>query len=111
MNDIIISESVNHWLKTGERGTSSETIVEVMTGLNLTQDMRSHPHDPSDFKRCVLLLAYVPEFKPRMYEMSAESKQWAALVEQWDELEDMLMAEIATGSCPTLYAEMKRLGC
>jgi len=111
MDDIIVTEAVNRWLKEGERGSSSETIVEVMTGLNLTQYGRSHPRDPDDFKRCVLLLAYVPEFKPRMYVMSAESKQWAALVEHWAELEDMLMKHIATGSCPTLHAEMKRLGC
>lgn len=107
MAEIIISESVNRWLKTGERGTSSETIVEVMTGLNLTGQRRRHPSDPSDFNRCVMLLAAVPDFKPRMHEMNAVSTQWAALVEHWAELVDLLY----TGNWDKLYDEMKRLGC
>jgi len=107
MNDIIISESVNNWLETGERGTSSETIVEVMTGLNLTGCNRSHPLDPADFRRCVLLLAQVPEFKPRMHEMSAESPLWAALVERWEEFETMLYS----GRWDEVYSAMKNMGC
>lgn len=107
MKDIIISKSVNNWLKTGERGTSSETIVEVLTGLNLTGGHRSHPHDSADFRRCVLLLAQVPDFKPRMHEMSAVSPMWAALVECWDEFEPMLY----TGQWDALYSAMKTMGC
>lgn len=50
-----IPESAREWLRSGERGISSETIFSTITGLELNQ-CGSHPLDPADFRRCSLLL-------------------------------------------------------
>lgn len=47
---------------------------------------RSYPSDGDDLGRCLRLLDLMPEWKPRMVEMTAVSPYWAALVKHWDEL-------------------------
>lgn len=44
------------------------------------------PSDPSDLRRCRLLLKAVPEFRKRFHEMRKASKKWAVAVDHWDEL-------------------------
>jgi len=104
----MINQKANEWLKSGERGVSSETILSVMEDINVVMH-RSHPYDPSDFYRCCLLLESVPEYRARLNEMALVSKEWAILVEHWDELESLLKTEMETGYAPKTYEKMQRL--
>jgi hypothetical protein len=69
----------------------------------------SHPMDPADFGRCYRLLRAVPELRPHLPKMAGASKEWAALVGAWDELEGLYEKELPTGECPKLYARMQEL--
>lgn len=106
--------AMNRWLIHGERGISSEAMAAVFMGLNPDPKwgrFGNHPHDPSDFNRCVGLLRMVPGTRERLSEIAAISPIWAALVEHWDELEALLVQEFPSGRAPLLYDRMKELGC
>ena len=115
-----IPQSVVNWLATGERGLSSESIVEYLYGLPILERhwRRSAPHyplDPSDLRRCLLLLADSPETTAQFPRMRAAGPEWARLVDAWAELEQQFLEEIgdlrspACWSAPQTYAAMKRL--
>lgn len=109
------------WLAGGERGISSNTIVEHLTGLpalgrGWDRSGPCHPHDPDDLRRCLLLLEAVPAFKSRFYEMQGASKKWNALTVHIEELTRLMSEEVpnwkgyrATGSAPKTYARMKEI--
>ena len=111
----MISEELNEWLRSGDLGLSSKAIASKMTGIYFVrEEMRglSHPSDPFDFKTCMDLLIAVPEFKDRLDEMKEVSPIWKTLVENWGELEQLLLEESAIGPvAPKLYNRMKELGC
>jgi len=91
---INIPESVLNWMACGERGVSSETIVQHLYGLPLTGRWSlSHPLDPSDLRRCLLLLQASPETRDRLPQMADCSPEWKRLIERWDDLEKMFMEE------------------
>lgn len=97
------------WLASGDSGMSSEAICYHMLGMK--SDGR-FPLDPSDLGRCLRLLELFPEWKPRMGEMARYSAQWAALVERWDELAEMMADEVGIDwskgkRAPRTYAAMK----
>lgn len=74
------------WLATGERGSSSDAIVDHLTGL-LGGGKTSHPWDPADLRRCRLLLKEVPSLAVSFHaKMPTLSPVWARLVAVWDEL-------------------------
>lgn len=85
-----LSEEARRWLAVGEQGLSSCSMFWRFTGVKpdyLNDETRfSHPHDPGDLRRCLLLLEQVPEFKGRIGEMRGCSPQWDALVEAWADL-------------------------
>ena len=111
----MISKQLNDWLQNGDLGLSSKAIASKMTGINFVKTEiwgLPHPRDPSDFKRCIDLLIAVPEFKDRLDEMKEVSPIWKVLVDNWGELEQLLLEESAIGPlAPKLYARMKELGC
>lgn len=78
------AERVAMWLDNGERGTSSEAILERLSGK--PQEHRDIPRDLSDLNRCLLLLARIPAWRDRMGEMAEVSPDWARLAAAWDEL-------------------------
>lgn len=84
------------WLENGERGLSSETIFTVLSKLPRAVLMKGWgfhtPSDPSDFRRCELLLEAVPEFRKRFAEMR-QVEGWAPFVEHWQELCDLMDSE------------------
>ena len=100
------------WLASGERGISSATIVQTITGIKTTE-MRNfcgyHPLDPSDFRRCSLLLRQVPALRPHLHLMSAVSPVWTRLVACWDELEGMLVDAEASNDGKAMYRRMKEI--
>jgi hypothetical protein len=103
------------WLARGERGLSSEAIVENLTGERVTRFAGSypyHPYDPGDFRRCVDLLDQHPLAKLVFPGTLAEkSPEWAALIDIWDELTALLREEQSenTGRCPRTYARMQEV--
>lgn len=110
-----LPKGVLQWLSTGERGVSSETIVEHLYGIPLTGRWgKSHPYDPDDLRRCLLLLQASPETRDRLNDMATCSSAWARLIARWDELERLFLEEAGanglscTGwSAPRTYKAMK----
>lgn len=108
---------LEEWLVTGNRGISSNTMVEVFEGMprgtlaGRWSLAGSHPHDPSDLRRCIRLLDAVPAYRARIQEMCEVSITWCVLVQAWGKLEAMLREEVPGehGNAPRTYAEMKRL--
>lgn len=79
-----LSQAAVRWLASGERGVSSNTIFQWLTGIDALRGERmGHPYDPTDFRRCRLLLEQVPELQPHFYRMREVSQQWSNLVDQW----------------------------
>lgn len=109
------SENLMRWLAGGRRGTSSNTMVQHLTGLNCLRDWRpDHPHDPDDMTRCRLLLEDVPELQSEFPRMATCSGPWAELVSHWQELCNLMDEESPRwrerlGAAPRTYARMRSL--
>ncbi len=111
-----MSPAAIEWHLHGEHGISSEAIFDRLSfGGTSPRWNSNHPLDPSDFRRCELLLRAVPEFRSRLSEMAAESPVWAALVSRWQEIAALLEEEVpgvyegANGSAVRTYALMKAI--
>jgi hypothetical protein len=108
-----LTENMKDWLRNGERGISSETIFEALTGIPLVSGVwgYSTPRDPSDFYRCYKLLKAVPEFRNRIKEVGEQFPHWKPLVENWDELEVLLEEELkrSDDKAPKLYNRIHEL--
>lgn len=99
-----IEERMKWWTENGEFGTSNQTIFSVLS-IGKTKDIKfdydklikclippteyDAPHDPDDFRRCLLLLKNIPEWKSRLDELKTISPVWAKYVENWDKLTAM----------------------
>ena len=103
------------WLARGERGISSEAIVEQLTGEKVGSGLHrgdDHPYDPADLRRCMLLLDQHDLAKlvfPGA--MVNRSPSWAALDAIWDELVVLLREEMERpdGKAPRTYARMQEV--
>jgi hypothetical protein len=114
-----IPQTVIEWLCSGERGLSSEFIVDYLYGFPLIEGhwrgTPHHPFDPSDLRRCLLLLADSPETATEFPRMRTASPEWVRLVDAWPALAAQLTEEIgdlrgpANWSAPLTYAAMKRV--
>jgi hypothetical protein len=89
-----LNRKIMNWLAKGEVGLSSQEIAYQMSGADSNRTHCTHPSDPSDFKRCLKLINAVPEIRGRLDEMRHKSKQWDALVENWERLEKCFMDEV-----------------
>lgn len=75
------------WLASGERGISSNTIFTRLTGIDALEGWGGgHPYDPSDFRRCQLLLEALPELVPLFPKMADVSNEWKDLVYLWADI-------------------------
>lgn len=111
-----LSPEATAWLADGERGVSSNTMFEYLTGISAVGKWGgSHPRDPGDFRRCRLLLERVPELVPLLPRMAEVSPVWAALVAGWDSLCATMDAECPYwrtgrgGSAPKTYEMMRAI--
>ena len=101
------------WLAGGQRGISSNSIVQHLTGIPATQGWGiDTPHDPADFDRCLQLLEAVPMLRLLMPRMATASPLWSALTEHWDEIEASHLEEVGLGwttakSATKTYALMR----
>ena len=103
------------WAAFGEQGISSRTIFAIMTGAIKHEDAFPRdwarfnvPHDPSDFRRCYLLLKLIPEWRERLEEMADAFPKWRPFVDRWDEMTALYEQERENpkGLCPKLYEQM-----
>jgi hypothetical protein len=102
-----------HWFACGRVGSSSKFMA---TYLTIGSGDKSHPHDPDDLNRCLLLLVAVPELRGHMYKLRGVSKQWEQLVDNWDSLESCFINEAGLDWCKgrrasITYKAMKQMGC
>ena len=106
-----LMERAARWLCSEKRGLSSETILHtLLTGRAVTH--RHHPRDPSDLRRCVDLLAAVPEARSALPLLAEASEKWQALDREWDQLaRSLALEERATGGheAPRTYLMMCEL--
>lgn len=72
------------WLLSGDNGTSSETILAVMTGSSTRY--ADIPYDNDDFGRCYRLLRLFPQWRARLPEVAQRYPAWGPMVAAWDEL-------------------------
>lgn len=80
------------WLTSGMTGISSRVIWCVMNGQRPERvAFGGYPCDPDDFSRCYLLLKRNPAWRARLDELRPLRREWAALVEHWDELESLFL--------------------
>ena len=108
------------WLLFGETGISSETIACALSGVKIdtpviTNDLLirrplyyNTPSDAGDFRRCLMLLEYIPEWRERLPEVAERFPAWRHIVEHWDELE-FLYEEGRTDIDPSFRKFRKRL--
>jgi hypothetical protein len=88
------------WLDKGERGVSSETIFETLTGHELCVPSRFGyltPTDAFDFIRCHKLLQEIPEFRVRIREVGQKHPHWKPLTDNWIELELLYLSGDGSG--------------
>lgn len=102
------------WISNGETGISSKTIWSVMmrTAEPHSKDAWGryrYPLDPSDFRRCRLLLDLIPEWRERLQEVADMFPTWQGLVDNWGELDALYDEEAAQNNAPKLYKRMQDL--
>ena len=73
-----------------------------------------HPLDPSDLRRCRLLVEAVPVIAERLQEMATCSPTWARIVAHWDELCSLMDSEAPDwrhmrGRAPKTYSLLLKL--
>lgn len=107
-----IRKNADWWLANGEQGISSKTMFYYLGGsrTKLTRE-EWPPSDPSDFRRCYLLLKAVPQWRKPAYlnKMKVVSKEWEALVDNWDKLEELLEEQLRTNKANGMYEFMQSL--
>lgn len=103
------------WLTFGERGLSSEAIASYLAYGSIRPGFND-PSDPADFRRCEILLQWVPELRAEFHRMTEVSPRWAALVKHWDAIKASLETEIPDvwvnrprGSAPITYKLMQNI--
>jgi len=104
-----MKDKILRWFGSGKVGASSKAMALAAVGI---PNDGSHPHDPADFNRCLLLLDAVPEIRSRMDFVSDISETWAVLVSRWDEIETCFLDEAGLDWCkkktaPRTYSLMK----
>lgn len=95
MTTVTIPTAAIVWHGSGEHGISSEAIFDRLAfGIQGRRWGSDYPRDPSDFRRCQLLLRRVPEWRERLPEMAANGPEWARLVERWDDIHALIEEEV-----------------
>lgn len=108
-----ITPNINNWLARGDRGSSSETIVQHLTGVNVAGMWgMTAPADQSDLSRCIKLIEAAPEIKEEFYRMREVGKVWSRFVDEWEDLVSLFLTECPNhrGSAPRTFSRMQQLG-
>jgi hypothetical protein len=103
-----LQQQVTIWLAKGQTGLSSLTMAHWLAFAQ-PYHRSSHPYDPDDLRRCLLLLDAAPLLRPELHLMAEVSTKWAALVARWDDLETLLRSELPSGRAPLTYELMQKV--
>lgn len=107
-----MKDKILNWFATGRVGSSSKAMACAAAGL---PSDKSHPYDPDDLNRCLLLLEAVPEVRNNMDKVAAINERWGALVARWGEVEQCFLEEVGLNwskgnRAPKTYKLMKDIG-
>lgn len=91
----LIDENAVRWLANGNRGISSNTLFEKITGMSCGRhdDHLDAPSDAWDLARCMRLVVVCPQFRPLIHRVRTVNRRWGIVVENWDILEAILRVE------------------
>lgn len=93
-----MKEQILQWMCTGETGLSSETMAMCAVGMINPRRFPDHPHDPDDFRRCVLLARQVPEIREHFPKIALLTPTWGRLIDNWDRIEALLIHEVGSAA-------------
>ena len=97
--------NIAKWFVEGERGLSSEAIALTALSGRPRGFRDAWPYDPSDLRRCLLLLEQAPEAREDgLLVLAKRRPKWAALVNVWDDLSETLRSEIGETLPPGVWA-------
>ena len=104
----MIQDDIIYWFGNGEVGMSSTALA---LGLLCMEPKRpSHPLDPADLRRCVLLLDEVDNEREHLDNARELSPVWNDLIDRWTELETSLRREMDAGNrAPDTWALMREI--
>ena len=110
-----LSEQASYWLALGEQGTSSMSLFQEATGVQIlpaSKNKITAPQDPADLKRCLLLIDAIPEARLAVDNLAVKHAKWASLAPIWDDLVAQFENEVpnwrtAGGKAPITYMMMK----
>lgn len=104
-----VQERASAWFAKGETGLSSKCIARFMLCEPNTEI--NWPHDPSDLRRCVMLLDLIPEWRSKIPSMFVLGGGWAKLAPRWNEVVSLFRTECPeyVGKAPQTYALIQQL--
>lgn len=111
-----MEKKILEWMSTDETGISSKAMAFASVGIKSSGSFSNYtPSDPSDFNRCLKLVAHVPEVKEMFPVIAKLSKQWEVVINNWDVIEASFLNEVGFDWCngksaPETYKLMKSLG-
>ncbi len=92
------------WACGSDSGTSSLTILSIITGIEFADGRRSTPRDDGDFGRCVRLLEAFPELREDLGAVPLSMPEWAPIVKRWADIEALYDAGLPAAVCAILRA-------
>lgn len=111
MSDLAMK--VLKWQTKGNVGVSSATMASIALGLenNFYGSRFDAPHDPSDLRRCMILVESIPEIKDSFPLIAEKCKRFAPIIAEWDSLTALLKKEMERPDkrAPETYARMQIL--
>jgi hypothetical protein len=95
-----LSEVAIRWLDGYERGSSSDALFSVTTGVQVGNPERARalPGSPDDLDRCLELARNVPEVRDNLERARTLGEKWARLLDHWQELASLPEAEYKSNS-------------
>lgn len=94
--ELELVERADTWLKSGETGVSSKTILSILLPrpmASMTSFDWSSPLDSEDFDRCIKLLDIFPGWEARLQEVAdACPQKWKSIVQEWVSCKALYMA-------------------
>ena len=71
----------------------------AFTALGVEIEDASHPYDPDDLNRCLILLEQAPEVRDSFPQIAKKSEAWRKLISRWHEVEQSFIDEVGLNWC------------